>query len=230
MKTTAVHVRPPRARALLAALAAALACAACSTGASEAAPPVAQAAPAPGPAPGVAPAPAPGAAPGAEPAAVLPGIGPVGPADTQPKEVAGGFGSRNREFGPLTEVRVARQDGFDRIVLQFASAQVPDYRVGYIAGPVTADPSAEVVPVDGAAFLEVVTAPAGAAEWADRPASYRGPNRIPLPGGAAVREVVETGDFEATLAWVAGTGGELPFAIAELRNPARLVIDVLHPR
>jgi hypothetical protein len=235
MKTTVVdRARPPRARALLAALAAALACAGCSVGASEAAPPVAQGAPTPGPAPGAAPAPAggpaPGAAAGAEPAAVSPGIGPVGPADTRQKEVAGGFGSRTREFGPLTDVRVARQDGFDRIVLQFASAQVPDYRVGYIAGPVTADPSAEVVPVDGAAFLEVLTAPAGAAEWVDRPASYRGPNRIALPGGAAVREVVETGDFEETLDWVAGTGGELPFAVAELRNPARLVVDVLHPR
>jgi hypothetical protein len=72
--------------------------------------------------------------------------------------------------------------------------------------------------------------PAGAAEWADHPASYRGPDRIALPGGAAVREVVKIGDWEATLVWVAGTGGELPFAVAELQHPARLVIDVLHPR
>jgi hypothetical protein len=224
MKTTeADHARPPRARALLAALAAALACAGCSMGASEAAAPVAQAAPAP--------APAPGAAPGAAPAAAVPpGIEPVGPADTQPKEVAGGYGSGNRPFGPLTDVRVARQDGFDRIVLQFAADQVPGYRVGYVAGPVTADPSGEVVPVDGAAFLQVATVPAGAAEWVDHPASYRGPDRIALPGGAAVREVVKIGDWEATLVWVAGTGGELPFAVAELQHPARLVVDVLHPR
>jgi hypothetical protein len=228
METTAAsHAPLPRARALVAALAAALACAGCSVGASEAAAPVAQPAPAPGAA--VAAAAAPGAAVAA-PAAAAPGIEPVGPADTQPKEVAGGYGSGNRAFGPLTEVRVARQDGFDRIVLQFASDQVPDYRVGYVAGPVTADPSAEVVPVDGSAFLQVATVPAGAAEWVDHPASYRGPDRIALPGGAAVREVVKIGDWEATLVWVAGTDGELPFAVAELQHPARLVIDVLHPR
>jgi hypothetical protein len=227
MRTTAVdRARPPRARALLGALAVALACAGCSVGASGTAVPAPQPAPA---APGAAVA-APAAAPGAAPAAVSPGIEPVGPADTRPKEVAGGFLSRSRGFGPLTEVRVARQDGFDRVVLQFASDRVPGYRIGYVVGPVLADPSAEVVPVDGAAFLEVVTAPAGAAEWVDRPASYRGPDRIALPGGAAVREVVETGDFEDTLVWVAGTGGELPFAVAELQHPARLVIDVLHPR
>src|SRR4051812_22592246 len=109
--TAPQRTRPPGGRILLVGLAAALACAGCAAGTSEAAAPVANAAPAA--------------------AAMEPAVEPVGPADTRPKEVPGGYGTVTRPFGRLTAVRVAAQNGFDRIVLQFDSDLVPGYRVAY---------------------------------------------------------------------------------------------------
>jgi len=144
-------------------------------------------------------------------------VGPVGPADTLPKEVAGGYGVGSRSPGRLTDVRVAAHDGFDRIVLEFDGAEVPGYQVAYIPPPVTADASGAVVPVEGTAFLQLAVSPAAGAPS----------ERIAVPDGVAVRELVKIGDWEGTVTWAAGVDGERPFAVAELAHPTRLVIDVL---
>jgi hypothetical protein len=127
------------------------------------------------------------------------GTRPVGPAGTGTQRSAGGYPGPGRPFGALTDVRVAAHDGFDRIVLQFEGEQVPAHQVGYVAPPVTADGSGDVVAVDGAAFLQIALTPTSGV------------------------------DLEAVVTWTAGTTGELPFAVAELSGPARLVVDVLHP-
>jgi hypothetical protein len=41
-----------------------------------------------------------------------------------------------------------------------------------------------------------------------------------------VREIVETGDFEATLSWVVGVERLAPFAVFELSDPTRVVVDI----
>jgi hypothetical protein len=182
-------------------------------------------------APAVVPAPpAPVATPAATPVAtsvatspapvapvVASDVEPVGPADTLPKEVAGGYGVVARSPGRLTDVRVAAHDGFDRIVLEFDGAEVPGYKIAYVPPPVTADASGAVVPVEGTAFLQLATAPAAGAPR----------ERIAVPDGAAVRELVKIGDWEGTVTWAAGVDGERSFAVAELVQPTRLVVDVV---
>jgi hypothetical protein len=53
---------------------------------------------------------------------------------------------------------------------------------------------------------------------------YAGPARV---GGdtAVVREVVRTGDFEATLTWVVGLEHRVDFRADRLGEPSRLILD-----
>ncbi len=41
----------------------------------------------------------------------------------------------------LVDVRTGRQDGYERVVFEFSTDFVPGYTVGYVEGPITADPS-----------------------------------------------------------------------------------------
>lgn len=158
-----------------------------------------------------------------------PGIPPVGEGSLDPVE-GGGFPTITGPTALLTDVRTARQDGFDRIVLQFGSGQMPGYRVAYVEPPVRAAGSGQVVPIAGQAFLQVSTTPASGVDLSGpqpRP-TYPGPERVAPPDGEVVTEVVRTGDFEAGLTWTAGVTKRLPFAVAAFADPNRLVVDVLH--
>ncbi len=129
-------------------------------------------------------------------------------------------------FGLLTSVRLAGHPGYDRFVLEFRDA-VPGYQVGYISGSPTADPSGDLVEVEGSAALWIRLEPASGWDLVGAPdePTYTGPDRV---AGDTVRvtEAVRTGDFEAVLSWVLGLDGEAPFLVTELSNPPRLVVDV----
>ncbi len=164
-----------------------------------------------------------------DPPTRTPGIPPVGEGSLDPVQ-AGGYPTTAGPVAHLTDVRSARQDGFDRIVLQFDGAQVPGYRVAYVEPPVRAAGSGEVVPIAGQAFLQISAAPAAGVDLSGpqpRP-TYPGPDRVAPPDGEVVTEVVRTGDFEANLTWTAGVTERLPFAVAAFTDPNRLVVDVLH--
>jgi hypothetical protein len=128
----------------------------------------------------------------------------------------------------LTDVRVARHNGFDRIVLEF-QGDPPGYTVEYTNPPITEDASGEEVELEGSAFLRIRMEPASGVEISgEQPRqTYTGPSRFKPADAAVVEEVVRTGDFEAVLSWVAGLDRRVPFALAALRQPGRLVIDVM---
>lgn len=136
----------------------------------------------------------------------------------------GGGATRAR----LVDVRVGAHEGFDRIVLEFKGQDVPSYRVGYLDPPVRQDGSGNKVDVAGNAFLELRTTPASG-RTAHGETTYEGPRRVPGGSASVVTEVVRTGDFEANLAWVAGVDRRRPFAVAFLKDPLRLVVDVVGP-
>lgn len=130
----------------------------------------------------------------------------------------------------LTDVRLAEQDGFDRLVLEFAGDGRSPYRVAYIDAPITEDGSGAEVGVEGEAFLEVrLTAASGVVFDLDAEDGFRvtydGPTRLRTSTNV-VTEVVRTGDFEATLTFVVGLDRTVPFTVAWLENPDRLVIDL----
>ena len=129
--------------------------------------------------------------------------------------------------GPLsvTAVRVARQDGFDRVVFELAgkAAGQAGWRVEYVEDP-SSQGSGDPVDVGGEAALSVLITgtgypmDTGQEEVGDDPA---------LPGDLQVVEDVVLGAvFEGQYEAFVGTSGELPFRVFRLSDPERVVVDV----
>ena len=129
--------------------------------------------------------------------------------------------------GPLTvtAVRVARQDGYDRVVFELAgkAAGQAGWRVEYVDEPASQG-SGDPVDVAGDAALSVTITgtgypmDTGQEEVGDDPA---------LPGDLQVVEDVVLGAvFEGQYEAFVGTSGELPFRVFRLSDPERVVVDV----
>ena len=130
-------------------------------------------------------------------------------------------------FGLLKAVRLTRQDGADRIVFEFAGA-VPGYAIAYIDLPVTSDPAGLAVQLAGSGALKISLRGASAyAVVGDAEPAYRGPNRIPGGDTTQVTELLQLGDFERVMGWVAGVNARTGFRVSALDAPPRLVVDVV---
>ena len=122
----------------------------------------------------------------------------------------------------LVDVRAGRHPGFDRVVFEFRGGAVPQHRVTYVQ-QLTEDGSGKPVSVAGAADLEVVFHGANAHDDGGTPTV--GPRRFPT-GLPAVKEVAQTGDFEAVVGYGIGIDRRRPIKVSTLSNPSRLVVDV----
>lgn len=131
--------------------------------------------------------------------------------------------------GPLsvTAVRVARQDGYDRVVFELDGRNdgEPGWRVEYVDDP-RRDGSGDPVDVAGEETLVVrvdgVGYPfdTGVEEQTAAPA---------VPGDLEVVREVEIGSvFEGIFEAYVGTSRTAPFRVFRLADPARVVIDLLH--
>jgi hypothetical protein len=131
--------------------------------------------------------------------------------------------------GKLTAVRVATQQGYERVVFEF-DGPMPGYSVGYVNRPVQEDASGKDVPVQGDSILEMRLVHASGVDLSGGQVNhtYTGPKRM-SPGGPTVAELVEAGDFEGVLRWVAGTHGKPAFKVSTLANPTRVVVDLAAP-
>lgn len=162
---------------------------------------------------------------GSAPPAVTPG------ASTETTASPGFPGDAGQEVTHLIAVEVGRHDGFDRVVWRF-DGPAPTYRAAYVDMPVTADGSGEPVELQGAAALQLIMTPASGVELDGEEVReiYAGPDRISGAdaGADVVREVVQTGDFEATLSWAVGIDRRAPFTVTTLTHPGRIVVDITH--
>jgi hypothetical protein len=128
----------------------------------------------------------------------------------------------------LTDVRVAHQSGYDRIVFEFsppagAAAQLPAYSLTRQASSsFVKDPSGQSVTMRGSYGLRVVF------HGATGMGTYTKSKDI-MASLPVVQEVEQLGDFEAVLSWGAGLSRESCIRTLELSNPTRLVIDVQTP-
>lgn len=132
-------------------------------------------------------------------------------ADTEPdvEQVAG---------GPfvLTAVRVGRQEGFDRVVVDLTGTGTPGWDARYVE-QARADGSGEPVPVQGDSVLQVAVRGLGTTSVTGRQAG----------GGQVVREVAFLPVHEGQAQLVLGLAGEQrPFRVYALADPLRLVVDV----
>ncbi len=165
-------------------------------------------------APGVPPTPTPQASPSSSADALPPFAADTTPDTEQPTG------------GPLTVVsaRAARQDGYDRVVLELAGreAGAPGWRVEYV-DEATQDGSGRRVEVAGKAVLRVVVT--GVGYPFDTGQEEASTDLFPKDT-AVVREVDLQATFEGQFTAFVGLDSRAPFRVFRLSNPARLVLDV----
>ena len=166
--------------------------------------------PATSPAPAVSPTPSPDSS------------GPPFTADTARDE-------QQASGGPLgvTEIRVARQDGYDRVVFELDGREPgqPGWTVEYV-DDAREDGSGDAVEVEGDAVLEVRISGVGYPS----DTGVEGKPDVPAvpPGVERVEDVAVGALFEGVLQAFVGVDRKAPFRVFRLEDPARVVIDVRH--
>lgn len=125
----------------------------------------------------------------------------------------------------ITDVRVDTHDGYDRIVIEFASG-LPEYTISAASPPFTHDPSGLPLNVAGSAILSIVMHD-GTKVTPDGTLTYSGPTDF-TPNLSKVVELVEAGDFEAVSSWYIGLASVSCIRVLTLSDPSRLVIDIEH--
>ena len=124
--------------------------------------------------------------------------------------------------GTVTSVRVAHHDGYDRLVIGFATSNgVPQYTVQRQASSdFTRDASGQRVTLEGSAGLKVVL------HDSDIGAGVPGDQKPRLP---EIREVANIGNFERVVSYGVGVRDQACIRVFQLSGPSRLVIDVATP-
>ncbi|MEL7974403.1 hypothetical protein AAG589_00945 [Isoptericola sp. F-RaC21] len=128
----------------------------------------------------------------------------------------------------VTDVRVGRHSGFDRVVFDLEGEGAPGWRVEYVDAAAD-DGSGDPVRVDGDGVLQVRLS--GMATPGAEPdiTEYAG-DPIEPDGTESVEEVVYRFWFEGyTTAFVGVDEPGLPFRVFALDDPARVVVDVQDP-
>lgn len=135
-----------------------------------------------------------------------------------------------RETMFLTDVEVDIEDCVEHITFKFKESESgPGYDVSYQAPEVAKiqDGSGDPVAIAGADFLVVRMFPAMTAEidGEDVNQTYTGPRNIPAPVEARmIREVAQTGDFEAQVTWAIGLDNPHPFTVTASND--ELVVEI----
>jgi hypothetical protein len=119
----------------------------------------------------------------------------------------------------ITAVRVGSHPCFARLVVQTDGAGVPRFDIRYVP-QIIEDGSGRVIPVPGAAKLQVVIFAQGHNAAGDR--SFV----LPRVGGETFKALVFAGDFEGQTTLGLGVRARLPFRVLTLTNPPRVVLDV----
>ena len=148
------------------------------------------------------------------------GGGPPFPATAEPDTAESSAGS----LVGVTDIRLGRHDGFDRVVFEVGGEGAPGWDVRYVDAAVSQGSGADV-PVDGEAVLQVTLTgtgypgDTGVEEWA-------GPDPLRAGGTEVVTEVVWDGTYEGTSVAFVGTTARTPFRVYLLEAPARVVLEV----
>lgn len=151
----------------------------------------------------------------------------VDPEPTADEWTAGIIDEENTTGGSATlqAVRVGRNAGFDRIVLEFDGESLPGYHIEYIDRPVRRCGSGHITTLAGDAWLQIRMSPTRAHTEAGEATIPERKRNTDLP---VIREIKMVCDFEGNVEWVLGVASPNPYRVLELSEPARLVVDVRH--
>lgn len=128
-----------------------------------------------------------------------------------------------RGVATVRDIRVGRNEGFDRLVIGFGADPVPAYRIEYVAPPLRACGSGEPVGLDGRAVLLVQLRMTQAHDEQGRVTVARPEIRADMP---ALRQVKLVCDFEGEVAVALGVARANPYRVLLEESPSRLIIDV----
>ncbi|NMO19703.1 hypothetical protein HPC49_23910 [Pyxidicoccus fallax] len=125
----------------------------------------------------------------------------------------------------LRSVRAGQHADYDRVVFEFEGMQLPGYALEYVDKPIIQCGSGDPTPVAGQGWLQVRLTPARGHDDQGRATVAE---REMKPGLPIILELERTCDFEGEVTWVLGNKKPNKFRVMELRDPARLVVDVQH--
>ncbi len=126
----------------------------------------------------------------------------------------------------LTAVTAAPQAGFDRVAFDFAGP-LPGYRVELASRPVVACGSGDPVELPGTAVLVVAFHGAAAHDDHGQVTVADRDRRPGLPGLVALKLFC---DFEGDVSWALALPRATRFRVGAAAAPARLTVDLEHPR
>lgn len=144
--------------------------------------------------------------------------------NTEPDE-----GESQAPMVSVTDVRVGRHDGFDRVVFEIAGGGQAGWNVRYV-DEARAAGSGFPIEVDGQAVLAVnltnINLPPDAPEGVE---PWDGPERIRPQGQGPLVEIVEDVVYEGHHTFFVGVGDTVPFQVHRLESPQRVVLDIAAP-
>lgn len=124
-----------------------------------------------------------------------------------------------------TEIRAARHDGFERIVIEHAGTGTPAMLVEYVDNPV-APGSGLPIELDQDAILEVIWSGMASTDDIDDSQLMTVGEPITDFNTSAIQSALVNAPWEATSSYFIGLDEERPYAVAIYDDPVRLVIDI----
>src|SRR3954466_906713 len=127
----------------------------------------------------------------------------------------------------VRDIRLGRQDGFDRVVFEVGGTGSPGWDVRYV-DQASSQGSGEAIDVAGDAVLQVSLTGAGY-PYDTGVTEYSAAGPLTAAGTENVTEVVFDATFEGTTEAFVGTKTRAPFRVYLLQNPTRVVLEVADP-
>ena len=126
----------------------------------------------------------------------------------------------------VSDIRIGRHDGFDRVVLEVGGEGLPGWDVRYVDEALSQG-SGDPVQVAGDAVLQVTVT--GVGYPADTGVEeFSGPDPLRAADTEVVDELVFDSTFEGTTVAFVGTTHRRPFRVYLLESPTRVVLEVAH--
>jgi len=126
----------------------------------------------------------------------------------------------------VTDIRIGRHEGFDRVVFEVGGTGTPGWDVRYVDAASSQGSGAEIA-VDGSAILQVTLTGAGYPFDTGVEEFSGGP--VSSGDAEVVTEVVFDATFEGTTVAFVGARAEAPFRVYLLDGPPRVVLEVADP-
>ncbi len=125
----------------------------------------------------------------------------------------------------VSDIRIGRHDGFDRVVFEVGGEGTPGWDVRY-EDQASSQGSGDAVEVAGEAVLQVTVTGAGYPYETGVEEVQRGP--LSASDTETVTETVFDSTFEGTTLAFVGTKAQAPFRVYLLEAPTRVVLEVAH--